>query len=319
VDPIPLEARRDCRVAARGFLALAVAGLGLIVVGALVRAHGAGLACPDWPLCFGTLVPAFDFRIAFEWGHRVFAGALSLGLGAATLFALRRLPLRGRLAGPLLVAWALLATQVVLGGSTVLLGLAPWTVVSHLVVGNLFTATLFWIARTLGEAARSVAPRPAREGRALVAACLGLLALQVVLGGLVSSQYAGLACDAFPTCDGTSLAPALAGPVGLHVIHRLGACALVVAVAALAWRTRRAPEIGRLARAALALVLAQVAVGAANVLASLPVELTGLHTGLAAALVLVHAELARKVLAPLGAARGAADRAPRRSRALEAA
>ncbi len=319
VDLLPLEARRDCRVAARGFAGLAAAGLALIVLGSLVRAHGAGLACPDWPLCFGGLVPVFDFRIALEWGHRVFAGALSVGLAVGTLFALRRSALRSRIGGALALAWTLLAVQVGLGGLTVLLGLAPWTVVAHLVVGNLFTATLLWSARALGDAARGVERRPAATGRALVAVCVGLIALQIVLGGLVSSHYAGLACHSFPTCDGTSLAPTLAGPVGLHVIHRIGACALVAALALLAWRTRSAPGTSGLARTALGLALAQFAVGAANVLTALPVEVTALHSALAALLVLVHAELARTALAPLTASRGAAPRAHGRSRPLEAA
>jgi hypothetical protein len=47
------------------------------VLGALVRAHEAGLACPDWPLCFGELVPRFDLKVAFEYGHRVTAGAVA--------------------------------------------------------------------------------------------------------------------------------------------------------------------------------------------------------------------------------------------------
>lgn len=318
VDPIPLDARRDCRVAARGFTGLALAGVALIVVGALVRAHGAGLACPDWPLCFGAWVPAFDLRIALEWGHRLFAGVLSLGLAVGTLFALRRPALRSRISRPLALAWVLLAVQVVLGGATVLLGLAPWTVVSHLAVGNLFSATLFWIARALDDAARGAPLRRPATGRALVVACVALLALQVVLGGLVSSQHAGLACDSFPTCDGTSLAPAFSGLVGLHVIHRIGAGALVLGLALLTWHTRATPGTGGLARAAFALVVLQFAVGAANVLAALPVEITALHTALAAALVLVHAELARTVLVRSAAAERV-SRGSSRSRALEAA
>jgi heme A synthase len=319
VDPIPFEAQREARIAARGFVGLAFAGFALIVVGALVRAHGAGLACPDWPLCFGELVPAFDFRIAREWGHRLFAAVLTVGLLAGTMFALRRPALRARIARPLALAWALLAVQVVLGGLTVLLGLAPWTVVSHLVVGNLFTATLFWIARALGDATRRVERRPVEAGRALASVCVGLLAVQLVLGGLVSSHYAGLACAAFPTCDGSSLAPSLSGPVGLHVAHRIGAWALLVGLALLAWRTRGAPGAGRLARTGLGIALLQFAVGAANVLAALPVELTAAHTALAAARVLVHAELARTVLAPRAVSAGAAARANARFGTREAA
>lgn len=55
------------RKIATGFVALVVLTECLIVLGALVRAHEAGLACPDWPLCFGEFVPAFDLRVAFEW------------------------------------------------------------------------------------------------------------------------------------------------------------------------------------------------------------------------------------------------------------
>ena len=67
------RAARRAHRAAAAFLALTVATLGLVVLGALVRAHGAGLACPDWPLCFGNFVPAMDLRVAFEYSHRVLA------------------------------------------------------------------------------------------------------------------------------------------------------------------------------------------------------------------------------------------------------
>ena len=72
--PDPAETRNARRLAG-GLGLLAGVTYVLIVFGALVRAHGAGLACPDWPLCFGEWVPEFDFRIAFEWGHRALAGS----------------------------------------------------------------------------------------------------------------------------------------------------------------------------------------------------------------------------------------------------
>ena len=68
---MPVSTRVLGRLAA--FLVAATAFL--IVFGASVRVHGAGLACPDWPLCFGEVVPAIDFQVGLEFGHRVIAGS----------------------------------------------------------------------------------------------------------------------------------------------------------------------------------------------------------------------------------------------------
>ena len=269
----------------------------LIVLGALVRANGAGLACPDWPLCFGELVPPFDVKVAFEWGHRALAGSLSIGLLLLSLAGWRRRELRGWLRPRLAVAWALLGIQVVFGGLTVLLLLAPWTVTLHLLLGNSFCATLVWIALDLRERdfpPRRVAVEPGVPPLMLTVAVL--LVAQMLLGGLVSSHMAGLACADFPTCDGSSVVPTLQGLVGLHVVHRLNALALLAAVAALAWLTRRSARLGRLARASVYVALLQIAVGVLNVMLRLPVEVTGLHSALAAALVLIGLRLAREVI-----------------------
>ena len=68
----------SARRLAAGFATLLVLTFGLIVLGALVRANDAGLACPDWPLCFGELLPRFDVKVAFEWSHRAIAGTVAL-------------------------------------------------------------------------------------------------------------------------------------------------------------------------------------------------------------------------------------------------
>jgi cytochrome c oxidase assembly protein subunit 15 len=295
VTPLPEHARRVALRAGRGAAALAFAAWALIVIGALVRAHGAGLSCPDWPLCHGQVVPEFDARIALEWGHRLFAGSLSLGVVALAGALLRGRELRARFGKSLALIFALLGTQIVLGGLTVLLGLAPWTVTAHLIVGNSFALCLAWLARNALDAAREVPREPltlsptATRGVWLAA---GLVALQIALGGLVSSHYAGLACATFPLCNGDSLAPTLSGPVGLHVLHRLNAYAVAGAFVFLAWQTRAG-----LARVGLCLVLAQVAVGVANVLLRLPVEVTALHSALAAGIVLTTGLLVRSALA----------------------
>jgi cytochrome c oxidase assembly protein subunit 15 len=115
---------------------------------------------------------------------------------------------------------------------------------------------------------------------------LALLVVQLVLGGLVSSRYAGLACPEWPTCNGGFWFPSWRGPVGLHLLHRSNGYLLLVAITGLARICRTSPRLARWTRATEGLAAAQVAVGIANVLAKIPVELTGLHSALAAALVL---------------------------------
>jgi heme A synthase len=287
----PDGARRAARLAAAAG-ALVAATTGLIVLGALVRAHGAGLACPDWPLCFGELVPRFDFHVAFEYAHRVVAGSVTLLFAGLAVATLRDRELRPRVARPLSVGAALLAVQIVLGGLTVLHLLAYWTVTAHLLVGNAFNATLLWVALALRDAPRGDAPpsdtsRSALGGaRRAVGWCLALLALQLALGGLVSSTFAGMSCPEWPACSGGVWFPAWRGSVGIHLAHRWNAYLLVGALCAAAWATRAVPGVGRLVALAAALCLVQAGVGVANVLLAIPVEVTALHSLLAALLVL---------------------------------
>jgi heme a synthase len=284
---------------AGGFSLLVALFYALIVLGALVRAHGAGLACPDWPLCFGSVVPQMDLRVAFEWSHRTLAGSITLGFAALAAITLLRTragdPVRRRLA----LAASLLAVQILLGALTVWLKLASWTVTAHLLVGNAIAATFAWTALELRARRTQKASEDQRRGTALapatpgqrraLAAVIALLALQLVLGGLVSSRYAGLACPEWPTCNGGLWFPSWRGPVGLHLLHRTNGYLLLVAITGLARICRTTPRLARWTRAAEGIAAVQVAVGIANVLAKIPVELTGLHSALAAALVLTAA------------------------------
>ncbi|HJO22122.1 MAG: COX15/CtaA family protein [Myxococcota bacterium] len=269
----------------RALAALVAATSGLIVLGALVRANDAGLACPDWPLCFGEFVPRMDLRVGFEYAHRVFAGSVGLCFAALAVAVLRRPPLRRRCATSLAVAAVLLAAQVILGALTVWQLLAAWTVTAHLLTGNAFAATLLWTLLSLrggGGSARGVSGTT----RGVLAVTSALLLLQMLLGGLVASRYAGLACTEWPACNAGIWFPSFEGAVGIHLLHRWNAVLLVGALAALCGAARDTAGLGRIAGLALALGLVQVGVGVANVLMQLPVEVTGLHAGLATVLVL---------------------------------
>jgi cytochrome c oxidase assembly protein subunit 15 len=291
-------ASNAARLLAIGFSVLTGVTFCLIVLGASVRANDAGLACPDWPLCFGEIIPTINVKVAFEFGHRVLAGLVSIGLVALSGFAWRQASLRRLLKPRLAFTWILLATQVVFGGLTVLLRLAPWTVSAHLILGNAFCLTLLWVAWDLFETGSEPRNRPSLGVGVRVLACgvAACLLLQLALGGLVSSYYAGLACNTFPTCNGEAIAPTFSGMVGLHVMHRLNGFLLLSGYILLVWRLRGEGSLGRLANLGLGLVFLQIGLGVTDVLLQIPVEITALHTATAATIVLTTATLMREVV-----------------------
>ncbi len=260
----------------------------LLVFGSTVRVHGAGLACPDWPLCFGVVVPELDFQVFLEWGHRALAGGVSLGFLALGAGARRQgwfasVPGWSALYA---VAAAVLATQIVLGGLTVLELLAEWTVASHLVTGNTFAALLLALALTAREAHAPRTRAALDAGRRLAAfALMVLVPMQLAMGGLVAGSQAGLACGTWPSCTGAATVqgwfPTMAGLVGLQVQHRLLAYTLFAA----AWGNvlvQRGGPLARASRVLALLVTAQATLGILNVLWRLPVEVTLAHSAGAA-------------------------------------
>ncbi len=275
------------RLATAWFAGVAFITWVLIFFGAAVRANGAGLACPDWPLCFGEIIPTFDFGVLLEWGHRALASIVST-LFVVGLFLAWRRPDTRRATWVLgWVGLVLLASQVIMGGLTVLQLLASWTVTGHLILGNAFGALLILMALTLGTLGRPPLTAPLGSlPRRLGWATGILLVLQLAVGGLVSSNYAGLACTEWPACQPGEWFPTLAGNIGLQLAHRFVAYALLAVWLAFALIVRKDPHLQRYGYVGAGVVLLQVILGVANVLLALPVEVTVAHSAIAAALVL---------------------------------
>ena len=259
------------------------------MLGALVRAHGAGLACPDWPLCFGQVIPQFDLKVAFEWGHRALAGSVGIAFLVLSILTLRRPDVGLALRPWLALAAVLLAIQITLGALTVWELLASWTVTSHLVVGNAVNAGFATVACQLTQQTAPTRGEPtvSRPLAVLLGLCAVLLLAQLALGGQVSSRFAGLVCDEWPACHRGVWFPGFEGARGLHLFHRMTGYALVCALIAAAAVGRRSGKLGRWLAAAAAGAVAQVGVGVANVLLRIPMEVTALHSLLAAVLVLL--------------------------------
>ena len=253
-------------IAFRRLAALAAALIFVqIVLGALVRLSGSGLACPDWPLCYGlwfptpgllAALPGVDYafwQVMAEWAHRFNAAALvAPAVLAMTAIAWRRraeAPVAARISA---VALLVLLVQAGLGGLTVLDRNSPWSVATHLTVALLLLALVLHAPRC-GRAA------PRLHGAAAAAALA--VAAAAASGAMTAKAGATTVCPDWPLCDG-SLFPALDDPLTrLHMAHR----ALALAAAALivfAWARARGGGAHRLMNLALAAAAAQIALGA---------------------------------------------------------
>ncbi|MDE2490852.1 MAG: COX15/CtaA family protein [Elusimicrobia bacterium] len=173
--------------AARAGFARAVAALTLLllVAGGMVTSTASGLAVPDWPLSYGSWLPAMVGGVFFEHGHRMlaaFVGLLILIMAFWTQFEDDRPGVR-RLGWWLLLA---VVAQGILGGVTVLFGLPTAVSASHAVLAQTLFCLLIAMAELTGPFAAGVSARaPAgpltRAGLLAAGALWGQLALGAVL------------------------------------------------------------------------------------------------------------------------------------------
>lgn len=276
---------------------IAVLTLGLMALGGAVHATGSSLACPDWPLCYGQLMPAMVGGVAIEHSHRLLASLVAV-LTTWLVFIAHRRRLEARTVARLAyVALGLVAVQAVLGGVTVLLELSTAASTLHLAVSMLFLTTLVLLVSTAtgAPAGRTDGAVCVPHGlRSLVAITWVVLFVQVVLGGLVRHTGAAMACGRDPwLCLGD---PWPVFPLArLQMIHRLGALATAGLVLWVGWGTLRATRhraVRRLAALAVGLVLAQIALGVWSVAGALPVAAVTLHLFVAALLLVILTRLA---------------------------
>jgi cytochrome c oxidase assembly protein subunit 15 len=283
-----MASSRAFTLAARLATTTAVLMFGLIVVGSVVRTTGSGLSCPDWPLCQGHLIPPFQFNVFMEWLHRLIALCVGLLLFVTAGTIVRSPETRGPLGGMAALAIALYLSQALLGALTVWKLLDPSVVSGHLAVGLLLFSTLLaigLIARAHAAPARRALPAGASGLRAWFALATLAIYSQAVLGGVVSTNGAGIACPDWPTCRGEWF-PAMQGLVGLQMAHRWTAYALAALLVVLALRARPAvdPVVARIARVLLGIACVQMIVGVFNVLLGIRVWLSALHLANAAAM-----------------------------------
>jgi heme a synthase len=303
-----------------------------VLFGAFTRLTDSGLGCPDWPGCYGNASPVgAQVHIAaaqaamptgpvthgqawIEMIHRYLAtavGVLILVLALASWLQGKR-KTRQVAVNPWWPTATLIwvAIQGAFGALTVTMKLFPAIVTLHLLGGIVLLALLCLQAMHYARQHNPPAELRAAAGvRRLLRITFVLLAVQIALGGWVSTNYAVLACTDFPLCQSSwwpemnfsqgfalwrdlGMTPegqpiSFAALTSIHYVHRLMAYGVLLLLAALAWRMRPVEAWRRPARWLAALTALQFLTGLSNVVLGWPLLAAILHTGGAAALVVV--------------------------------
>ncbi|HUQ59749.1 COX15/CtaA family protein [Lentzea sp.] len=167
-------------------IAVVIAQAGIAVTGSIVRVTGSGLGCPTWPECVeGSVVPVEHPEVAalhqwVEFGNRTLTGVVGIIAGLCVLAAWFHLPRRRRVLVLSLVQLVGVAVQAVVGGITVLAGLAWYTVSVHFMISMVLVWMAVLLVSSLSEGdgpARLLVPAPLMRLQVVMAAVLGALLL----------------------------------------------------------------------------------------------------------------------------------------------
>ena len=306
----------------------------VVVLGAYVRLSDAGLGCPDWPGCYGTLTvpqsagaledahaiyPEAPVETAKAWKemiHRYLAGILGLFVFALFIQGWReRQQIKVTPWMPTLLT-AVVGFQAVLGMWTVTMLLKPAIVTMHLMGGMTTLAMLTWIAhRHWGFISANFLT--SSRTQLFVRTALIVLAIQIFLGGWTSTNYAALACTDFPTCHGAwvpdmdfanafhwfrELGENLEGKpmdlsayVAIQWTHRIGALVTFIYLGLLGLTLMKQAQLKGLAHVMLVLLVVQIGLGVANLVLQLPLVLAVGHNMVAALLLMTVVVLNSKI------------------------
>ena len=282
----------------------------LISFGAFVRLEGAGLSCPDWPLCYGKIIPPANYEIYLEVGHRAVATAVGIICILMVLighFNTKVKPLQ-KLNYALL---AMVVFQGVLGGLTVIYKVNPISVTSHLFFGNiLFMQSLYLTLKAFYPNTLKLTASMTSLKKQKVWLLLTLFFIILISGGVNSSTYSGSYCRAFPLCapddpgsfsidmgytPENQVVPATATELidkygqseYIHLLHRL------IAIVGSLWMfwiifrnvvSNHSIKVRVLNMILVALLVTEIGIGIFNALLGVPVPISIFHTAIASSI-----------------------------------
>ena len=302
----------------------------LVLFGSFTRLTDSGLGCPDWPGCYGSASPlgavvhidaaqaamptgpVTHSKAWIEMIHRYLAtavGFLILVLALSSAWQKWKGHFASQSAWQVKPFWAWLTLfwvcmQGAFGALTVTMKLFPAIVTLHLLGG---VGLLVLLSAQVAWKPTSHRQSIAKFHRQLIWAAAIFLTLQIALGAWVSTNYAVLACNGFPDCNGQwwpawnlqgfeiwrSLGMDAKGQylpmealVSIHFVHRLMALWVFSFAAFMLWQFKKAEVMPVLTRVLFALLTLQLITGLSNVVLDWPLLAAVAHTGGAGAIMM---------------------------------
>lgn len=312
----------------------------VVLMGGFTRITDSGLGCPDWPGCFGSMVmtndistlenlqqryPEIDVQVHKGWIemiHRYIAAILGLIILMMVWFGIREAkqvddyPLNLSL-----TVLGLVVVQGAFGAWTVTMKLLPIIVTLHLIGGLIIVSTLMRLRYKLKHLAAGTASNLTMRPIALVG--VGLLFIQIILGGWVSTNYAGWSCPGVLGCapDGSiinydfrggftliqEVGPNYEGGqlghaarAAIQMVHRFGALVVTLYWLWLLWTlVSQTILVKSKACQFLGLLVLQIIFGYANVIYAVPDSLAFIHHALGVFMLLVAWSIAYETSVPV--------------------
>jgi protoheme IX farnesyltransferase len=277
----------------------------LINLGGLVHNTGSSLACPDWPLCYGQIMPVMEGGVLIEHSHRMLATLVGFLSILILIFAYRQFRSVKRIIKYSWVALIMVILQGVLGGITVILKLPTIVSTSHLGLSMIFISTLVYLHHLVASETKKVDPLNTElkekwnfNIKPLVMLGTVLVYFQILLGALMRHLGLGGACgvgkENVLRCndvigDVIAWIPA-SSEAQLHSLHRYSAIAISIFITAIFIFSvrkifkfkRKYKDVARLSSYLTSVshvIILQMLLGFATIMTNLGVHVTTAHLG----------------------------------------
>ena len=299
------------------------ATIGLVVIGVIVRATDSGMGCPDWPLCYGQIIPpttdsgdVIAYKAWLEWIHRAIAAVIGLIVLAVVTLALRNLKDRRSLQGASIALLGLVLFQAWLGRQTVLESNSGASVTAHLASAMAFVGLQVWVLARSGYAETLGGIRRASGSVVAPIVAAGAIYALLLFGSNVTGTDTGLLYPDWPLMGGTLFPPIteLSTPM---ILHRYATAIVALILISAIWIVRREKgspaRVRQLLTYAAAVFAVQCVIGAVQIFTKLAPWTQTLHVALATIIWILTVGAASIALLEGRVAGGSSPGGPKRS------